>query len=74
MSDSEAREPQKKTRKGEYGGIDSLSSWMVQNGWTVLDFERNLTRKIEDRVAVLKPTFSGESLLAIFNKHIPENV
>lgn len=74
MCDSEAQEPQRKARKGEEDDIDSLSAWMVQNGWVVLDFERHLVKKSEDRPSVLKPTLAGESLVDIFNRHITEDV
>jgi len=74
MSDCEPQEPPSKASKRECDDIDSVSTWMVENGWKVLDFKRHLVEKSGAAPSVLKAPALEETLLGIFEKHMPESV
>jgi hypothetical protein len=57
--------------KRDRDDVAALSTWMVENDWEVLGYERHLQEKRAAQPARLQPLEMGTSQLAVFNLHLP---
>lgn len=71
MDDSEAVGPVSKRSKDDVTG---LASWLVENSWVILDYERHLHETRAASAAKLKPLSRDMTELDVFNLHVPEAV
>jgi hypothetical protein len=67
----ERAEPAAKKSKDD---VAALSAWMVENGWSVLDFERHLVEKRAAQPSRLKSLPLEASQLDVFDLHVPNEV